>query len=126
MILREWKPEVLSTSLLADKRWKELEEIRTDDPIGSRIKLTWAHTNDPDIKKSCQDGGVVTSILKYLLDTKQIDGAIVNIPQSDWNSFPVIITSSKQLLNAAGTRYSITPLLEAFQKPKIYSRCGRW
>ena len=101
---------------------KELdEEFSSTDPIGSHKKLTWAQTNDSELKKVCQDGGVVTSILKYLFDTKRIDGAIVNIPQSDWNSVPVIITSSDQLKNAAGTRYSVTPLLEAFQKPKIYT-----
>lgn len=101
---------------------KQLEEgFASKEPIGAYKKLTWCHTNDPEIKDVCQDGGVVTSLVKYLFDTKQIDGAIVNVALSNWESSPLIITSSEQLLKSAGTRYSITSSLEVFQKPRTYS-----
>ena len=93
----------------------------SQEPINEYKKLTWAQTTDNEIMKVCQDGGVVTSLLKYLLETKQIDGAIVNFAQSNWESFPLFITLSNELLDVAGTRYSTTPLLEIFQRPKFYS-----
>ncbi|NVM02628.1 MAG: Coenzyme F420 hydrogenase/dehydrogenase, beta subunit C-terminal domain [Candidatus Helarchaeota archaeon] len=101
---------------------KQLEEVYTyKDSIGAYSKLIWTQTSDPEILKVCQDGGIITSLVKYLLDTKQVDGAIVNVAKSNWESFPMIVTSGEQLLKSAGTRYSITPQLEIFQYPKIYS-----
>ncbi len=92
-----------------------------ENGIGPYKKLVWAQTKDPDIMKICQDGGVVTSLIKFLLDTKMVDGAIVNMALSNWKSSPVLVTSSNQLLKTAGTRYSITSLLDFFQNPKLYS-----
>ncbi len=97
------------------------EAYACKDPVGSYKKLTWAQTTDPEILKVCQDGGIVTSLVKYLLDTKKVDGAIVNIATSNWKSFPTIVTSSDQLLKSAGTRYSITSSLNIFKNPKIAS-----
>ncbi|MHA1269253.1 MAG: Coenzyme F420 hydrogenase/dehydrogenase, beta subunit C-terminal domain [Candidatus Helarchaeota archaeon] len=100
---------------------KQLYELYgTSEPIGLFKKLTWAQSRDPEILKHCQDGGIVSSLIKYLLDTEQIDGAIVNFAQSNWESFPIIIRSNTELSKASGTRYSVTPLLKIFQKPKIF------
>ncbi|MHA1385794.1 MAG: Coenzyme F420 hydrogenase/dehydrogenase, beta subunit C-terminal domain [Candidatus Helarchaeota archaeon] len=90
-------------------------------PLGYYKTLTWAQTTDPEISKICQDGGVVTSLLKYFLDNKIIDGAIVNVALSNWESFPTIVRTSKELIKTAGTRYSISPNLNVFQESKIYS-----
>jgi coenzyme F420 hydrogenase subunit beta len=97
------------------------KDFGVNTPIGKFKKLTWAKTADPNILRVSQDGGIVTTLIKYLLDTQQIDGAIVNYARSNWESFPIIIKSSSDLLKTSGTRYSTTPALEIFQKPKIYS-----
>ncbi len=81
-------------------------------PIGSYRLLTCAKTTDPKIQKRAQDGGVVTSVLKYLLDKNLIDGAVVNIPTSNWESSPKIVTSVEELLQSTGTRYSAVPAVQ--------------
>lgn len=82
-------------------------------PIGSYKYLTCARTTDLEIQKVAQDGGVVTSILKYLLEKNLIDGAVVNKPLEKWDSDPEIINSPKDLIKSAGTRYSTIPAVEA-------------
>jgi coenzyme F420 hydrogenase subunit beta len=81
-------------------------------PIGSYKFLTVARSLDPEIREKAQDGGIVTSILKYLFEKNLIDGAVVNRPFGDWKSIPELITSPEQLMNSSGTRYSAVPSVQ--------------
>jgi coenzyme F420 hydrogenase subunit beta len=54
---------------------------------------------------NAQDGGVVTSLLGYALDDCVIKGAIVAGRDFYWNTFPVIVTDSKELKSYAGSVY---------------------
>ncbi|NVM27675.1 MAG: Coenzyme F420 hydrogenase/dehydrogenase, beta subunit C-terminal domain [Candidatus Helarchaeota archaeon] len=91
-------------------------------PIGSYKYLTSARTTNPEIQQVAQDGGVVTSILKYLLERNLIDGAIVNQPTGDWVSKPQIITSIQELIQSAGTRYSTIPSVQELGNYKILDK----
>jgi len=82
------------------------EKVSSKLNLGNTIA---AKTQDPEVQKVCQDGGVVTSLLKYLFDEELIDGAVVSKATDDWNPEPIIIQDSSQLLKTSGTRYSISP-----------------
>jgi coenzyme F420 hydrogenase subunit beta len=59
------------------------------------------------IKKipNAQDGGVVTSLLGYALDDDIIKGAVVAGRDIYWNTFPAIVTDSRELKKYAGSVY---------------------
>ncbi len=90
-----------------------------DQPFGpSRIIKSGQATNEK-IKAVCQDGGMVTALLQYLFDKKEIDGAIVVKKQpNSWDSIPVIVTNFEDVVETAGTKYAVSPNFVAFNKAR--------
>ena len=63
-----------------------------------------------DILSKSQDGGIVTAMFAYALETGIIDGAIVAGPGEEaYKPEPMIATTVDELLAARGTKYSISP-----------------
>lgn len=91
------------------------------DEIGNIIDLIAAKTNNENTKKYCQDGGIVSTILSYLFEKGKIDGAIVSLYDENFKPFPKLIFNQTEVLNSAGTRYSISsnllPLKETNNLP---------
>jgi coenzyme F420 hydrogenase subunit beta len=52
-----------------------------------------------------QDGGVVTGLLRYALDEGLIKAAVVVGKDVHWNTFPVLVTESRELRKYAGSVY---------------------
>ncbi len=77
--------------------------------IGIVVGTYSARSTDQGILKVCQDGGVSTSIMKYALEKKLIDCAVVTKTSSErmWRPFPIVATGHEQLLEAAGTKYTL-------------------
>jgi len=73
------------------------------EPIGSYVAVRSLRTTNKEIADVCCDGGVVTSLLKFLLDTKRIDGAVLSRRESLWNNEPMIATKFEELLECAGS-----------------------
>jgi len=86
-------------------RTRNPEEKTTGIIVGSYS----ARSTDQGVLKVCQDGGVVTSIMKYALDRKLIDCAVVTKTSGEkaWRPFPIVATGYEQLLEAAGTKYTL-------------------
>ncbi|MHA1753782.1 MAG: Coenzyme F420 hydrogenase/dehydrogenase, beta subunit C-terminal domain [Candidatus Helarchaeota archaeon] len=83
-------------------------------PFGPYRILKSAQTQDTKIKEVCQDGGMVTTFLKYLFDKKSIDGAVVvKRAKNSWNTMPVIVKNFEALLETAGTKYAVAPTFDA-------------
>jgi coenzyme F420 hydrogenase subunit beta len=61
-----------------------------------------------------QDGGAVTALLAWALDTGELDGAVVAKPSESvpWLDEPKLVRSTEELLASAGSRYTYcaTPL----------------
>ena len=76
------------------------------EPIGSYVAARSLRTTDKEIADVCCDGGVVTGLLKFLLDTNRIDGAVLSKRESLWNNEPIIATSFDDLLKCAGSSLS--------------------
>lgn len=93
----------------------------SDPFVGDVIGTYIGKSTDEFIYKNSQSGGIVTSILTYLLDSKKISAAIVTTMNSDYmpDSKGIVITSSKELLEAQKSKYiptNITSLLPKIEK----------
>ncbi|RPF51674.1 formate dehydrogenase beta subunit (F420) [Methanobrevibacter gottschalkii DSM 11977] len=70
-----------------------------------------AKSKDDDILSAGECGGAITSILKYLLDEKLVDGIFALRPFDDiYDAMPVFITDSEDLISTAGS-YHCAPTM---------------
>lgn len=77
--------------------------------IGRRVLI--AQTTDERIRKVCQDGGVVTTLLIHALNSGMIDGAVVSgvSDEEPLRPVPKLALAVDDLLACAGTRYTYSP-----------------
>ncbi|MFW9994983.1 MAG: Coenzyme F420 hydrogenase/dehydrogenase, beta subunit C-terminal domain [Candidatus Odinarchaeota archaeon] len=85
---------------------------QNDDDIGKYLRITGIKSKQPDILEVAQDGGAVTSLIAYALESKIIDGAIAASRENDWKATTNVIKDRKSLLASGGTKYSRTPTLK--------------
>ncbi len=90
-------------------------------PIGDFQKITVARSTNDEIRNLATDGGVVTSMLLYMIEQKAIDGAIVSRKTGPFSREPLIATTEEDLLNAAGSRFADLPHVEELGKYTTYS-----
>ena len=78
--------------------------------LGSYKTAICARAADPSILAKSQDGGIVTQLFAFALEEGIIDGAIV-AGQGDepFKPEPIVATTVDELLEARGTRYTISP-----------------
>jgi len=81
-------------------------------PIGRYQRVSSARTKDPKVMAVCTDGGVVTSLLLYLLDHNLIEGAIVSKKKGPFAREPTIAFTREEIISAAGSQYSGSSHLE--------------
>ena len=86
-------------------------------PIGLYRDVFSARTTDEDILKVSTDGGVVTSLLLYMLENNLIDGAVVSERTGLFSRKPIVATSRDELIQAAGSQFS-----ESFHLEEIGDR----
>ncbi len=98
----------------------ELEEKffntrREDELLGYYRKILCARSLDENIKSVCQDGGITTAFLCYLLEKGEIDACIV-AKAENWIPQPLIAKSKKDVLSSAGSKYTQCPSISALGK----------
>lgn len=83
-------------------------------PEGVYRSKTLARATDARIMARGQDGGAVTALVMWGLENGELDGAVVSAPSPHvpWLDEPRLVTSSDELIGAAGSRYTYcaTPL----------------
>jgi coenzyme F420 hydrogenase subunit beta len=76
-----------------------------EPPIGPMKDLVSAQTTNPLVREKCTDGGVVTSLLLYLMDNHLIDGALVSRSDGPFHRGPMLATSGEEIISASGSHY---------------------
>jgi coenzyme F420 hydrogenase subunit beta len=69
-----------------------------------------AHSGEAFLREDSTSGGMVTALLLHLLETKQIDGALViaSDEKTLWKGKPIIARTRAELLATAKSKYAIT------------------
>ncbi|MFW9828693.1 MAG: Coenzyme F420 hydrogenase/dehydrogenase, beta subunit C-terminal domain [Candidatus Thorarchaeota archaeon] len=87
-----------------------------DPSIGYYQKIIAAKAADETILKIGQNGGTVTSLLIHALNKGIIDGALITGKDENWKPKPIIATTSKEILEAAGSVYALAPTLLGYNE----------
>jgi coenzyme F420 hydrogenase subunit beta len=75
-------------------------------PIGNYRRIVSARTTNEDVKQAHTDGGVVTSLLLYLLERNLINGAIVSKKIGRFARKATVARTAQELIEAAGSSFS--------------------
>lgn len=83
-----------------------------NEDIGRFIRAYIGHSKNDIIREKATSGGVVTSILLYLIEKDIVDGALVVTMDKEepWKTKSLIATSRDEIIESAQTKYQITPL----------------
>ena len=81
-------------------------------------------STDSEIKKACQDGGVVTSLLVYALSDAVAEGCITVVDKGDWMPEVQIAMDKSGLIKSAGSKY--TPAATLTGIPDAILNYGLW
>jgi coenzyme F420 hydrogenase subunit beta len=70
-----------------------------------------AYAQDDGLRQDSTSGGLVSALLVHLLESKQIDGAVVIAPDKTvlWKGAPTVARTKEQILATAKSKYAISP-----------------
>ncbi len=89
---------------------------------GPYENLYIGYSKDPGLRLSGASGGILSSVLIFLLEKKRIDGAIITrmSPGKPWLTEPFIATTREEVLEGAQSKYIITSVNEILEKSAIF------
>ncbi len=95
-----------------ERQWKITGGEDNVKGAGDPITEFSAKVTD-DWREDAQDGGVVTSVLSHLLESGEIDGALIATESDDepWKAESFLATSHQELVENAGSFYNQTMAL---------------
>lgn len=81
---------------------------------GPYYSMNIGHATDPALRATGASGGIISTILIYLLENNRIDGAVVTrmSHQKPWLTEPFIATTREEILEAAQSKYILTSVNE--------------
>ncbi|MFW9819254.1 MAG: Coenzyme F420 hydrogenase/dehydrogenase, beta subunit C-terminal domain [Candidatus Thorarchaeota archaeon] len=92
----------------------------TSMPLGFIDNIYSCQSTDNEFLKYGTDGGVVNTIINYLIEKNIIDGAIVAKTKSTFSREASIARNKKDLIDASGTKLDISSQLDTVQKFHTY------
>ena len=93
-----------------------------DMPIGYLEKIYSCRATDTDFLENGTDGGVVNSIINYLLEKKMVDGSIVSEVETPFSREATLAENKEDLIRASGIKLDISSQLDEIQKFSTYTR----
>lgn len=79
--------------------------------IGNSLETFSGHCTDPDLRWKSQSGGIVSTLLLHLLETKAITGALLVRwnPSKPMEAEPFIARTRDEIVQATGSKYCPVP-----------------
>lgn len=77
--------------------------------LGNYKEAVSARASDKKIQDVSQDGGIASALLIHALEEGIIEGAVVTKKVDDWKAAPFVAMTSDEILEAAGTKYTMSP-----------------
>jgi coenzyme F420 hydrogenase subunit beta len=90
-------------------------------PIGYYKDIYSCQATDKGFLENGTDGGVVNSIINFMIEKKMIDGAIVSKTDTPFLREAMFADSKYDLLKTSGAKLDITPQLDEIQKFSTYT-----
>jgi coenzyme F420 hydrogenase subunit beta len=84
---------------------------RPDEPFGITRGVFVGRATKNEIQAKGQDGGVVTALLAYAMESDLIDAAVVAGRDTTWHAQPEVATKYEDLVKNAGTKYTPSPTI---------------
>ncbi len=94
------------------------------ESIGLYRRIAVARTTESEIERTCQSGGIVTTLLLYALDSSLIDGALV-VGGDGWVPVACVAKTRDEIIRAAGTKYGVVPVLKALRAAVVDHGLGK-
>lgn len=85
------------------------------------------HSADEGLRRTGASGAVASGLIRFLLDTGQIDVALLTGVDKErpWRAAPIKTTTSEEVLASQQSRYQVAPTLtKLFELSKDYDRIG--
>ncbi len=92
------------------------EKLGWQAPIGVYRTMSSARTTEAKVADVCTDGGVVTTLLRYALKKRLIQGALVSKKTGPFGRQPFLATDPDELIEAAGSHFDEVEHLGEFGK----------
>lgn len=89
---------------------------------GAYQSLSVGYARDPELRSRGASGGILSSILVYLLERNLIDGAIVTrmSHQKPWLTEPFIATTKEEILEGSQSKYIISSVNEILDRSAVF------
>ncbi|MFX0060410.1 MAG: Coenzyme F420 hydrogenase/dehydrogenase, beta subunit C-terminal domain [Candidatus Hodarchaeota archaeon] len=98
-----------------------------DNSLGDFQDIIVACSTNKEILEKAQNGGIVSTILYYLLEHKIVDGVLLTKKDKEWFPKPFIAKDPEEILDLGGSIYSVAPTLsvyrEAVEELKLKKLC---
>jgi len=83
---------------------------RPDEEFGVVRSILLARSKDPEVLAVCQDGGVVSTLVRHLLADGPALAVLSGLSEEEpWLPEAKIVVSPREVLRCAGSRYTYTP-----------------
>ena len=90
-------------------------------PIGHIEEIYSCQATDNEFLEHGTDGGVVNSIINYLIEKKVVDGAIVSKIKAPFSREAMFADTKANLIKASGTKLDVSSQLDEIQKFSTYT-----
>jgi len=90
-------------------------------PVGYYEDIYSCRATDKEFLEYGTDGGVVNSIINYLIEKKKIDGAIVSRTDAPFSREAIFADNKLDLIRSSGAKLDISPQLNEIQKFSTYT-----
>jgi len=95
-------------------------DIKEYSKVGHYIEAYSARTKIKEISEICQDGGISSTCLHYLLDKNMVDFAIgAKMSEKLWQPEPIVLKKKEDILLTAGTKYVNNPNLQVLNQKEL-------